>query len=67
MLIAEYSYEDDIKVQRQESWEEGREEGVKALIKYMQEEGKSSTVIRSRICREFHLSAEEADQYLNQG
>ena len=73
MLIAEYSYEDDIQVQRQESFEDGREEGIKegkkegiqALIKFMQEEGKSPEFIFDRICKDFHLTKEEAAEFFS--
>ena len=71
MLIAEYDYDTDIKVQRQESWEDGMERGLSQGLSQGRHEERVSTLnsVRSLIqngilsmqdaVSSFHLTEEE--------
>ena len=70
MLIAEYDYETDIKIQRDEAWEDGIKEGIKEGIKAMildnLEDGKDEKAIIEKIKKHFQLSDEQSQSYFEQ-
>lgn len=60
-LCAEYDYELDMKVQREESYETGLEKGIEALILDYIEEGFSRERICEKLIKRFSLSEDEAE------
>ena len=56
MLMSEYNYEQDIEVQREEAYEEGKKSGLAEGEKLGREEGILGTI---KICREFCIPIEE--------
>lgn len=66
MLKAEYDYATDIKVQREEAWENGVEQGIEqgihALILDNLEDGKDEQTICVKLSKRFGLSCEEAKE-----
>ena len=61
MTAAQFSREDIIKSQGRE---EGREEGIKALIIDNMEEGKSKEEILNKLIKRFNLTQEKAEEYI---
>ncbi|NLG03066.1 MAG: hypothetical protein GX567_04440 [Clostridia bacterium] len=59
MLIAEYDYETDIRVQRQEEREDALEEGMVRICKSL---GISKEITQQKIQEELDLSEEEAEE-----
>lgn len=57
MLMSEYNYEQDIEVQREEAYEEGKKVGIETGQKLGRVEGEIMGTIRT--CKEFHASTEE--------
>ena len=64
MLIAEYDYDMDIKVQREEAKEEGIEEGIEQgrilgtandIIELLGEVGEVTEALKNKIMKEKHL------------
>lgn len=49
MLIAEYDYDLDVEVQREEAYAAGRQETLKELVKRKLEKGKSIDVIAEEL------------------
>lgn len=74
MLMVEYDYDTDMKVQRKEAMEEGIKEGKKegiktgigALVSVCQDFGKSRGETRDCLLRKYSLSEKEADAYLDE-
>ena len=68
MLIAEYDYDLDMEVQREEAFEEGRNEaldvGIHAILSTCAEFGISREEASRRLQTQFSISAEEAEIYL---
>lgn len=72
MLIAEYDYDLDIEVQREEAYEDGLEKGleqgkkagVTALIEICKKFGVSKENVFSTIKEKFDLDDEQAEEYL---
>ena len=62
--IYEYDEEEHMRMEREESWQEGKREGVeagiKALIKVCLEFGQSPKNISAKLVEEFQISKEEA-------
>lgn len=70
MLMSEYNYEQDIEVQREEAYEEGKKLGIVAgeerysrLLIKLSEEGKSDQILkvahdpdlREKLYKEYHI------------
>ena len=70
MLMVEYDYDTDIKVQRKEAMEEGIEKGIRtgisALISACRDFGKSRNETRDCLIRKYSLSDKEADEYMEE-
>lgn len=82
MLMVEYDYDTDMKVQRREGIEEGRKEGIKegikegmkagirtgisALISACRDFGKSRSETRECLIRKYSLSDKDADAYIDE-
>ena len=74
MLMVEYDYDTDMKVQRKEALEEGRKEGIKegiktgisALVSACQDFGKSRRETRECLVRKYSLSDKDADAYMDE-
>ena len=74
MSIYEYDEEEHMRMEREESWQEGnreglqtgRKEGIKALIETCQEFGQSSNIISAKLMEKFRLSKKEADRYIEE-
>ena len=72
MLIAEYDYDMDIAVQREEAEEIGEEIGLKkgkdfgiiGAIEIMLEDGKADKEILQRIKSKYEISEAQAEKYL---
>lgn len=68
MLIAEYDYDLDMEVQREEAFEEGRnaalDVGIHAMLSTCAEFGISREEASRRLQAQFSISAEEAEIYL---
>lgn len=68
MLIAEYDYDLDMEVQREEAFEEGRnaalDVGIHAMLSTCAEFGISREEASRRLQTQFSISAEEAEIYL---
>ena len=62
MLIAEYDYEEDIRANREEAWEEANEKYSRLILR-LTGEGKNDMIIqiaednalRERLYQEYHL------------
>lgn len=71
MLIAEYNYEEDIAVQREEAYEDGvldgiqkgMEEAISAFVSDYLEEGFSKERIMDKLMKKFDLTQEQAEGY----
>ena len=74
MLMVEYDYDTDMKVQRREGIEEGIKEGMKAgirtgisaLISACRDFGKSRSETRECLIRKYSLSDKDADAYIDE-
>lgn len=70
MLMVEYDYDTDMKVQRREGIEEGRKEGIRtgisALISTCRDFGKSRSETRECLIRKYSLSDKDADAYIDE-
>lgn len=72
MLIAEYSYEEDIQVKQQEAKQQGMEEatekvteeGIKKMVLVLKELNVPQQTILLKIQNQYDLSSEVAKQYL---
>lgn len=64
MLIAEYDYDMDIEVQREEAFEEGMEKGIEKLLEAYCECGFSREEAQKRVAEKFSLGKEEAEKYM---
>ncbi len=68
MLIAEYSYEEDIRVKQQEAKQQGMEEatekGIKKMVLVLKDLNIPSQTILIKIQEEYNLTPEIAEQYL---
>ena len=64
MLIAEYDYETDIAVQREEAEQKGIEKGIEILVNTLREYGKSENEIRKQIIMKYKLTEKQAAEYL---
>ena len=60
MLIAEYSYENDIRVKQYEAWQEGETRGI---IDAGFDFGLSKQDILSRLQSKLHVSLKKAQEY----
>ncbi len=59
--IYEYDEEEHMRMEREESWQEGRREGmIEALIEAYQEFGQSPEDISVKLVEKFQISEEEA-------
>ena len=73
MLIAEYDYATDIRIQREEAREEGREEGreeerelaIKAFIETFVDLQLSKEEATAQIMKRFSLEPDKVEAYLN--
>ena len=70
MLMVEYDYDTDIKVQRKEAMEEGIKEGIRTgisvLVSACRDFGKSKNETRDCLIRKYSLSDKEADEYMEE-
>ena len=82
MLMVEYDYDTDMKIQRREAMEEGRKEGIKegikegrkegmrtgisALVSACRDFGKSRSETRECLVRKYALSDKDADAYMDE-
>lgn len=74
MLMVEYDYDTDMKVQREEAMEEGRKEGIQegirtgiaALISVCRDFGKSRSETRVCLIKKYALSDKDADSYMDE-
>ena len=74
MLMVEYDYDTDMKVQRKEAMEEGRKEGrkegirtgISALVSACRDFGKSRSETRECLIRKYTLSDTDADAYMDE-
>ena len=67
MLIAEYSYEEDIQVKQQgmeEATEKVTEEGIKKMVLVLKELNVPQQTILLKIQNQYDLSSEVAERYL---
>ena len=72
MLIAEYSYEEDIQVKQQEAKQQGMEEatekvteeGIKKMVLVLKELNVPQQTILLKIQNQYDLSSEVAERYL---
>lgn len=68
MLVAEYSYEEDIQVKQEEARiegiEQGIEQGIKVLIETCQDFNMDKQDIGSRVMEKFMVSEKDAAEYL---
>ena len=58
--IYEYDEQQHMKFVREEGWEEGRNEGIKAVIETMTEFGVEKEAVIAKIAEKFNMSLEEA-------
>lgn len=63
MLVAEYSYEEDIRVKQEEARVEGLEQGIGALVQDNLEEGVPKERILEKLYRRFSLDPEQAEEH----
>ena len=74
MLMVEYDYDTDIRVQREEALEEGMKQGMKqemrkgiaALISTCQDFEKDRSETRACLKRKYSLSDKDADSYMDE-
>ena len=74
MLMVEYDYDTDIRVQREEALEEGMKQGMKqemrkgiaALISTCQDFEKDRSETRECLKKKYSLSDEDADSYMDE-
>lgn len=74
MLMAEYDYDTDMKVQRNEGMKEGIKEGMKegirmgisALVSTCRDFGKSRSETRECLIKKYTLSDKDADAYMDE-
>ena len=65
MLIAEYSYENDIRVKQSEAWQEGKQEGeARGIIAMCMDFGLSREDILGRLQSKLNVSLPKAQEYL---
>ena len=71
MSIYEYDAEEHMRMEREESWQEGWEAGelqgkIKMLIENYQEFGKSPEEIMAKLVERFQMSEEAAERYMEE-
>lgn len=64
MLIAEYSYEEDIQVKQQEAKQQGREEGIRGTVSVLKGLDIPAQTILIKIQEQYNLTPEESKHYL---
>ena len=75
MSIYEYDEEEHMRMEREESWREGKREGleagelqgrIKMLIETYNEFGKSPEEIMAKLVERFQMSEEAAERYMEE-